>query len=462
MTVSLSPLVSQAFETLVASIWPNRMYLLAAVDHVVPYQYHGARYVLSVSAVGVPVKVRIDRSNEERGRNHPEEVIFIPRQNHEVVLLPMTSGVNRVTLTSALGNLSFSAGCANWATPLEGAGQEIDEQLILPLDARDMTILSPTGSFPVERFFAHSELLPLSNSLYRLCLRLLTGAFGEAAKERSARALMTGLTGSTPVVVRSPLPATPGPHDFRLLSSPADFGGFDFHAWTFDLCLTSFRAALIYLDNLPNFEVVGATETLIAFQRTDLVVPPTEVLRQSEDNLDSTTCSIEERLRDEGCFDHLRPWVRLTITTPFVICYAVYGLDTGVEVCYALGVKYWDCGNPLDDTIDSADDEDPTGDGWVGTGLDGRWDFPLGGGFDSLYTNFPIPSDPDDYLNQCPWPYGPPVTPLMTEGTEDVIIDKSGPAVPHGLTGPGLADGLYVFGSLIITSVPGGGILSPM
>jgi hypothetical protein len=105
---------------------------------------------------------------------------------------------------------------------------------------------------------------------------------------------------------------------------------------------------------------------------------------------------------------------------------------------------YFDCENlTFEETITDPDvitEEDPTGDGWVGHSLDGRWDFPLGGRLDT------IGDAVEEFLaeNSCPYPYGPVVTPL-TIIRSDIEIEET----------------ITVFGTLSIET-GGGPIIGPM
>jgi len=446
MTVSLVSTTAtlDTYEQLLAAMWENGIYLHSAVDMVVPFDFYGAEFTLVVSTTGEPITITVSRTNDSGLEDlRPISTLrVIPKHKVEQVRLPLTSGVNIVTLTSDIGNVSLRVGCARWATALYVQAQDAEDNVVLRLEDRENTVLSPTGSLLVERWFGgYADLLPRVNSLHRLAMRLLIDGFARPTSGLGARKVASGISGSTPLI--EPLLG-----DAELFDAPSpcytlpeEFAGYDWHVWVPNMATAVFVAAGKYMENLPAlWQIDSFSETLIAFQRIDEATgsPDGEqrLLRNFEDEPDT---SVEDYILASGCFDRIRPWVRFVQTTEFVICLTQYPFDTQVETCYALGTVYFDCSIlTMEATItdpDYVDPEDPTGDGWVGKDLSGRWDYEYGGNFDSTTQELEefVASQID-----CIYQNGPVVTPLMTTRFDSTITET-----------------ITAFGSLLIRNVPG-------
>ena len=419
MSISFAPAQDTDYlRTLLADVPKNLEYLVAVTDLVVPFAYEGVKFILTVSQPGVPVTIEIDRPSELNmaRTDPPSTVIIIPRDEVTEVVVYLSSGLNKVSVTSDLGDTSLRIGVATWATWIYVFGKMVNNDTITRLTTVEDAVLSWTGSMITERWFKENNLLPRSNAFHRLGMRMLVDGFNNSSRQRSVERVAASVLGNNPIIVPTRNdemidPVTSWPRH----SLPEDFAGIEFHAWFLDMCLISFVAAGRYIENFPNiWEGLRWSESSVSYKSVS--TDETHLLLNAEG---SAGCSVEDTILGEECFDWIRPFVRIVKTKSFVMCMASYPFDTGVEVCHALGAVYWDCETltmeELVHDADAVDVEDPTGDGWVGHALDGRPDYAFGGSFDTygIVENF--------LADQCPYERGAVVTPLLTNRTDSTV-----------------------------------------
>jgi hypothetical protein len=370
MSLKLTPTASsESYKALIASIPKDGLWLTSYADIVIPLDFYGAEFTLEVDTLGETVTFEIRRgSNGGLLELDPPQIVrVIPTAEVSQVRLPLTSGINLVHVTSNVGELFLRIGVANFVVPIFLFARQFDDHILRRLIERENAILSFTGSVLLERWFKDVDLLPQSNSLHRLSMRLLADGFSDAGTEISVEKVGTAITGNTPIFKRLFNEMNSFDTLHPLYMPQEHFAGSDAHVWLLDVCLGSFVAAGFYVQNFPNMWVpVDYRETHIIYQRED------DQGGEDKNHLLVNTegdagCSVEEFLLTQGCFDRMRPWVRSEIQTQFVICLATYPLDTGILVCRALGAVYFDCENlTFEETITDPDvitEEDPTGDG---------------------------------------------------------------------------------------------------
>lgn len=442
-SVTLTPTATrvETYLDLLEGVWPNNIYLGTVVDTLLPYDFDGSEFTLEASEVGVSFTIVITRPSDPDApdrTNVPVVIRHINKNHVEQLRLPLSPGVNNVELTSTLGNVWKRLGVAHYATALYVQGFDLDNGVVNRLRQREWAALSPTGSLLVERWFRpYADLLPHSNALHRLAMRAVIDGFSNATTGDGIESLAAAITGNNPVItnILTDPDVVDGASDRYRWAE--DFAGVDFDVWLLDVCSDAFVAAGHYMQNFPElWEIQDWGESRIAFQRISdgEADGQTRILRNFESD---GGCAVEDYAQAAGCFDRIRPWVRLDIPIGFIVCYAMYGLDTAVEVCYALGTVYWDCErHTLAYTVhdaDAVDLEDPTGDGWVGEALDGRWDYPYGSGWDTLT------KEAEDFLSEeidCPYEKGPVTTPLMTQRSDSTVtVAITGTATLAMITG---------------------------
>lgn len=415
--IRLTPTASTVtvYSDIIGRVHPNAMYVTTVVDVTVPFEYYGVEFSLEVTETGVPVIIEISRSSEPNmdSESHPTIIRLIPKNEVEQVRLPLSSGVNEIHVSSVLGDLYKRIGVANFATHLFVFSYDLYDYVLLRLETRENVILSRTGSLLVERWFSDVDLLSKVNSLHRLFMRLLIDGFYRATTQKGVEKITTAITSNTPIFKRTLT-------DDRILdtlttvfSNQEEFAGYDTHVWLLDMCAISFIAAGKYLENLSSlFDLQQLSETSIGFKRLDHSDDRIYALQNYND---TGSCSVENLLLSSGCFDRIRPWVRISINTSFKLCFVAYPFDLGVERCYALGTTYYDCENLTmeEDLLDPTviDLEDAMGNGWIQKNLSGRWDYPYGSWLDTMDCKTYGLSETD----VCPYLVGPVVTPLMAD-----------------------------------------------
>lgn len=361
------------YQELIAAIWPNNLYLGTEVDLLVPYDNQGAEFTLSVLQVGVDVSIRISRLSDPKGSAQVVNTInHIARYNVESIRLPLGRGLNLVDVASSLGSLSIIVGVAHYATAIYVQAQRIYSELYNRLEQRKNLILSPTGSFQVERWFPEVWLLPETNAWHRLSMRAAVDGFANAALDIGVRSLASALTGNNPVITSL--------HTGNILDSASprynageEKYGYDLDVWLLDSCAIGMAAALKYLRNHSQLwellHVSGGVLTYRDKQRGEVVTLSGQGFTNGPDSVPAS-CSVERVLLTAGCMDRARPWMRIQRSSKFVLCAAQYNGTEQVESCYALGSVNFDCDRSLDEAVndeDLVDSADPTGDGWVGT-----------------------------------------------------------------------------------------------
>lgn len=448
MTLKITPTaLTDSFQDYLERVWPNGLYLTTVVDTVVPFDFAGVEFSLEVSAVGIPITFTITRYTNEGlyDQRPPTTISIIPKALIEQVRLPLTSGVNDIQITSDLGSKFFRVGVMGLLTGPFIFTRNLDDHVLTRLQTRQNAILSWTGSLLVERWMRDSDLLPRVNSMHRLGMRLFIDGVSRGGTEIGVSKVAAAITGNNPVVNRVGNITYGFDEVPTVYSTQEDFAGYEHHVWVLDLCAASFVAAGIYLENSPwLWEIQSYGETYIAYSRINDDDEIVTILRNFSD--DGGLCSVEDYILTAGCFDRIRPWVRLVANYSFVFCFTQYPFDTSVEVCYALGTVYWDCEIlTMEATItdpDYVDPEDPTGDGWVGKPLDGRWDYYFGGAFDTMGSE--VLAFIEGESADCEYQKGPVITALMTTRTDSEVIES-----------------ITVFGTLIINTFDGP-ILSPV
>lgn len=445
-TVEFTPVADTSIlRDLLDRVPQNRRYSITTVKTAVPFDINGVAFRLKVSQTGIPITITTERpagDNSLLDQNAPNIFRILPKDEVTEVRLPLPPGISNIQLESDLGNLDLRIAVEDYVTWIASFGQLLDDGTLSRLRDREDSILSPTGSVLTERWFPEADLLPRNNGLHRLAMRMINDGYKNSGTQRAVERAAAAICGNNPVLYRI--------HSEDILdyvehtyTTEEEFSGAEFHIWVYDTCLTSFLTAGRYVQNFP--------QHWTANQYGEGSISYTEVESDTTHTLVNTAgdkgCSIEDILLQQGCFDRFRPWVRMTRRKSFVMCMAGYTFNTQVEVCKALGAVYLDCENlTLEGVItdpDMVDVEDPTGDGWVGQALDGRFDYPYGGGFDTWGVV-------EEFLaDQCPYQRGPVATPLFTVRA-DVEIEHP----------------IEAFGTLAIsgiTALPGrGGILTPV
>ena len=412
MSLEFDPvLYTESYQRLLNEVPKSLSYLVSVVDMVVPLEFRGVEFRLKVSEPGIPVTIVIDRPDEAGLENPvpPKRLVVVPKQEVENIRVPLVSGVNRIRAISDVGDSSMRIGVAHWATWLHLFSNGLRGVEIRNQERQD-AILSYTGSLLTERWFPEADLLPRSNSLHRLGMRMIVDGMRRSGTNIGIRKVVSGLTGSYPHIVSRQAPRIIEGPTTPLPTVGEDVAGVDIHLWLFDVCTMGFITAGRYIENTTEYnDVLQMSELAVSYRQTDtdtnhvMVIPTNRI-----------SCSTEDLLLSEGCFDSIRPFIRATRRKKFVICQASYILDTAVEICSPLGAVYWDCGGSLTTLVhdpDAVDEEDPTGDGWVGHALDGRFDYPYGGSFDTFGVIEGFLAD------QCPYEQGIVVTPLFTTAT---------------------------------------------
>jgi len=180
--------------------------------------------------------------------------------------------------------------------------------------------------------------------------------------------------------------------------------------------------------------VTGGTGTGVTFDLTFIAVDTRVVRHQFAENFDAPGCSLQDLI--VTCFDKVSTFLEMHVRTSGKMCIG-YPLDTEVQFCDALGVRYFDCDEELDSgTLDTVEAEDPTGDGFVGYPLDLRLDGSV------CFDTYPsilhkTPAAWDD----CCYLYGHAVTPLNINFSEVEIDAEVGIDVALLVTA-GLSPGL--------------------
>lgn len=409
---------TQYLRDLLEDVPNNLQYLVSVTDIVVPFAYDGVKFILTVSQPGIPVTIEIDRPSElgMSRTDPPSTVIIIPRDEVTEVTLYLSSGLNKVDITSDLGDTFLRLGVATWATWIYTFGKIVNNGTSTRLANIEDSVLSWTGSMITERWFKENDLLPRSNALHRLGMRTLVDGYNNSSRKRSVERIAAAIMGNNPVIVPTRNNSMVDPiTSWPRYSLPEEFSGVEFHAWFLDICLMSFVTAGRYIENFPNiWEGLRWSESSVSYKAVS--TGETHLLLNAEG---SNGCSVEDVLLEEECFGWIRPFVRITKTKSFIICMASYPIDTGVEVCNALGAVYWDCDTlTMEELVhdpNMVDVEDPTGDGWVGHSLDGRPDYAFGGSFDTYGVVESFLAD------QCPYERGVVATPLLTNRTDSTV-----------------------------------------
>jgi len=410
---------------MLASVPKNNLYLNAAVQKVVPFDYLGVEFALETTQVGNPVIIEIERfgSVESTEDGGPNRITVIPEHQFSQIRLPLSAGVNRLTITHSTGEFTLRVGVdPTWAAGLYAISKDI-EGIDNALRDRRYAATSPTGSLFVERWFKDRDILPGSASLHRLAMRMFIDGITRPASEIGVEKVTTALTGSTPVLKRNHgrMYGLDGVDPMFL--SAEEFAGYDHHVWLLNLCSASFVAAGHYFEAFPwRWSIEEFSEAVIALSNAEDADDTRIIaLRNPIVTPSAGICTVEDALLGRGCFDRFRPWVRITTTTEFVICMAQYPLGVQVDPCKSLGMPYWGCeDNTLESIItdpDSVDEEDPTGNGWIEQNLSGRWDYPYGSDFDTI-------GEVEAFLASeidCSYERGVVSTPLMTTRTDTTV-----------------------------------------
>lgn len=468
---------TETLQRLIGSVPSAGIYLHPFADYTLPFTYEGSEFDLVVSEVGVAVTFLIRRFEEDRNRIRrlPNKITVIPRDIATTVKLPLLPGLNRINVKSSLGDSTHTIAVADWATWLSVTGDQTGD-VNDRVDARLDTLLSPTGSFLVERWWKDNDLLPSPDGVRRLAFRSIADGLFRAATEAGVRKIGFAITGNSPLFNRIGKNGYDDPavlHDYdvtRVYRRQEEFSGWDAHIWTSDLCVSSFIAAGKFIENLRSmYHILSLSESRIVYSPvlddgsiSDEVI----TIQASSGDRNSAECNVENLALQGGCFDDLRPWVRMHAEIAFYACYASWPLDYQVETCSALGAVYTGCtdhGRDLTDNLsdpDLVDEEDPTGDGWVGISLVRNLSNYNGYSFAGLAQEVQDLLDPD-----CVFPDKIPTTPLMTTATTITLavstfelagelLIEGGPFAPSTFPGIPTATGgeapATVYGPIIV------------
>ncbi len=413
----------------------------------VPFDMYGVEFILTTGTPGVPVVITFTKPGSDDAllqQGSANSLVVIPREETTSVRLQLTPGIANIQATSGQEIVAIQVAVEDWVTWISVFGEQAHIGTVSRLQEREDAVLSPTGSLLTERWFKDADLLPRANGLHRLAMRQLNDGLSRAGVQNAVERVTAAITGNNAVLHHVRNNSLMFDFTQPVYDVDEDFSGVEFHVWTQDVCLTAFLTAGRYVENFRRmFTPVRYGESSVAYKDTESQTGHVFVNAGSN----GPGCTIDQAIMQQGCFDRYRPWVKFRQRKSFVICMASYTLDTGVEVCNALGTVYTDCENlTLEETItdpDVVDVEDPTGDGWVGFQLDGGLDYPYGGGMDTW-------GSVDDMLaEQCPYERGPVATPLFTTRTDTTVEIE-----------------LSAFGTLTLTgaiATPGrGGILTPV
>jgi len=395
------------FEPVYHSVYARMLDAIKTTDFLIkapiilPASETGTDFTLTDLTPGIGVTISVD------GKEYTKVVPDNESKTITINLLPRKRHL--VEARDDAGNVSsVLVACTYYATMLSGLADDWFTNVRRDLEDHERQLNSRYSSRLLEHRLNFENLLPRTRSFRRQLVRMgVKSLVNEMTTEQGVMDLTTAATAQTAIVnpVASPKVVF-SPHVHPLFSSAADFGGFEFHIWLFNMCVASWAAFIRLANNLDD-DIMK----LLSVKESTVTVDVGGTVEQHVFDFSNIDCGLESILAEfMDCMSAVRAFILTTISSDYAIEAYGYFLDTEVED--ALGGRWLDSETELDSgvVLDTEDDIDPIaagGDGWVGTGLSGRTDF---AGVDTVVQRVETLATLSAVYD------GPAITPLQTQG----------------------------------------------
>ena len=396
------PVYQEVYQRMLDAIKKSTFLVRAPI--ILPASEIGNSFVLSDLTPGIEVQIIIDGKEYTR---------LIPDNATKTITIYLQPGKRHlVEARDDAGNRSLLlVACTYYATMLASLAQDWFENIRRDLEDHERQLTSRYSSRLLEHRLNFENLFPRTRAFRRQLVRMgVRSLVNEMTTERGVVDLTTAGTAQTPIVVPVASPKDVfSPNIHRLYNDAADFGGYEFHIWLFNMCVASWAAFVRLANNLDDniMEILEVKESKV------VVKVGGTTTEQHVFDFTSAACGLEGILAEFlDCMASIRAFIRTTIVSDYAIEAYGYFLDTEVE--NVLGGRWLDSGSALDSgvVLDTEDDIDPTaagGDGWVGTGLSQRTDE---AGVDTVVQSVATLATLSTVYD------GPSVTPLQTQGLQ--------------------------------------------
>jgi len=313
---------------------------------------------------------------------------FIVTSPLTAVTIPLGLGRNYVRVRTRTETAAILVTTTQYAVFLDGWAREWFFFVASRLEEQKDQLNSKFGLRAIENQLTFQNLLPGTRMLRTLSGKLaVKSVLNEGGSTSAVNTLAAAVSGSNPVVVEQVAAPLLEPVVFPLVTRAQNFGGFEMHLWTANLCAAAYTTYLQLMDHLPtriaNLEEV--TDDRVQILRNNVT---RDVLRFDFDQEGCSFTDILTGLLD--CFSGIKVWWRFNFQTRFFLAGYTYALDEVVDA--PLACRPFDLGIPLDSTpdprptppephtdvdrLDSCEESDPfdASDAWFGLPMTDRLD----------------------------------------------------------------------------------------
>jgi hypothetical protein len=410
------------YSRMLDAIVPSNFLLTAPI--ILPASEDGTDFTLTELTPGIAVTIDIDGK---------EVAQFVPDAESHTLTINLTPGRKQLVtaVDDAANRSSVLVASVYYATMLAGLAEDWFTNIRRDLEDHQRQLESKFSSRLLEHRLSFENLLPRTRAFRRQLVRMGVKALvSEMTTGRGVVDLTVAGTAQTPIV--NPVASSKtvfAPHVHPLFPDAADFAGFEFHVWLLNTCVASWLAFIRLANNLDD-DILK----LLEVGESKVVVDASGTIEQHVFDFTASGCGLESILSEFlDCLSSIRAFILITISSDYA--FELYGYHLDTEVDNPLGGRWLDSGDPLDSgvTLDTEDDIDPLaagGDGWIGTGLDGRLD---GAALDTLIKKVVPIADLERVYE------GPAITALQTQALDtgmgySIVTTSDGDITVVGMT----------------------------
>jgi len=363
LTITPDTVLHQSvYNRLIANVGISEFYLKA--PSILPFSANPTAFILQTSLFGVGLAVP-----HRVFLNNTLITTVVPEQASTRVLIKLPQGTSRITVDNGIEHVEITIAATHYATILSGIARELYLNANIAIDNQAAQIASPFSSRIIENQLVFQDLLPSNRAPRTQAAKIAIRAMvNDMATQQGVVDFATALTYETPVIVPTKNQINVfNPAVFPIYRSQQDFAGFQFHVWLPNFCVASWLAFITLHDNLK-----GVSQ-LTKISESEVVLIFNGITERHDFDSESDDC------RDQldsffNCFDNIRSFIESFSTLDMAFCMSAYPFDVLVEV--PMGFRLLDSGNQWDSSLelDTIDEYDPTGNGFVGYSLVGRFD----------------------------------------------------------------------------------------
>jgi len=359
MSLSISTIATpyqETYNNLLASILPGTQWLTAPT--VVPFNSSYTPFSLTGN-LGDIVEIYIN--NKLQTKITMDNVV-------KQVDLKLNLGANYIWVRSSTETFLALVAATYYAIYIDAWASDFYYYTKIRVDDASLQLSSLFSLRMVEHQIAFQDLLPPIKTL-----RLLTGKMStrslinETCSTRGVIDIATSISNSTPVVVPTRVNLEKfEPASYGLYTNSQDANGYEFDLWIPNLCVTSYVAFLTLINNLDD-----SIAKLVSVSDSKIVLDWCGVREEHIFNFETNRCSMFNNLvNEQDCFSALNIWIS-NILDEVDIAFCAYSYPLDIEIEIPLNSGTLDSGNTFEGTgiLDSHDETDPYGTGFVGTVL---------------------------------------------------------------------------------------------